>query len=142
MPEAKGYEARDVSVSGVALFGLGLAIGVCLIYLVSAGLYHFFEASHPSLGSPSRIELQPRMIAPSPRLQSNPTIDLERFRATEEVKLNGYGWIDKGAGIVRIPIKRAMDLIVQGGLPTRGPGTQNSSGKTPEDMVKERANKK
>jgi hypothetical protein len=142
MPETRGYETRDVSVSGVGWFALGLAISICLILFLSAGLYKFFRAEHPSLDSPSRINLEPRMIAPPPRLQSSPAIDLEKFRALEEAKLNSYGWIDKNAGIIRIPIDRAMDLIAERGLPTRGPGTQNSSGKTPEEMVRERANKK
>ena len=142
MSEARGYETRDVSVLGVGLFILSLALAICLICWISAGLYKLFEAAHPALGSPSRIELNPSMLAPPPRLESEPLIHLARFRAAEEAKLNSYGWIDRDSGIVRIPIERAMDLIVQRGLPTRGPGTQNSSGKTPEDMVKQRANEK
>lgn len=142
MPETRAYETRDVSVLGVGLFALGLVVSLCLIGLITAGLYQLFEAAHPLLGSPSRIEIHPRMIAPPPRLESNPAVDFEEFRAAEDAKLNSYGWVDTDAGIVRIPIERAMDLIVQRGLPTRGPGTQNSSDKTPEDMVKERANKK
>jgi hypothetical protein len=33
--------------------------------------------------------------------------------------LNSYGWVDKNAGIARIPIREAMKLTVQQGLPTR-----------------------
>jgi hypothetical protein len=139
MPESRGYETRDVSVFGVGLFALGLAIAIGLFFLIGAGLYKLFKAAHPSLGSPSRIELQPEMVAPPPRLESNPTVRLEEFRAAEETKLNSYGWIDKDAGIVRIPIERAMDLIVQRGLPTRGPGTKDSSGITPEQLQQQKA---
>ena len=37
----------------------------------------------------------------------------------EEQTLNSYGWVDQQAGVVRIPIDRAMDLLAQRGLPTR-----------------------
>ena len=36
--------------------------------------------------------------------------------------LNGYSWVDRNAGVVRIPIDEAMKLTVQRGLPAR-PGT-------------------
>jgi hypothetical protein len=139
MPEPVGYETRDVSVPGLAGFALGFAIAIFFIFLIVAGLYKLFHSRHPTFGPPSRIELKPRMLAPAPQLESNPTVDLERFRRSEEDKLNSCGWIDKNAGIIRIPIERAMDLIAQRGLPTRGPGTQNSSGKTPEDLQREKA---
>jgi hypothetical protein len=44
-------------------------------------------------------------------LQVQPQTDLERMRATEEAILNSYGWVDREAGIVRIPIDRAMEVL-------------------------------
>jgi hypothetical protein len=72
-------------------------------------------------------------------LQVNSTIDLKRYEAAEHAKLNSYGWIDKSAGIIHIPIERAMDLVSQRGLPTRGPGTQDASGITPVQMQERKA---
>src|SRR5207244_526994 len=94
---------------------------------------------HPSPDPPSRIVLQPRLLAPPPRVQTNPSAELDDFRTAEERKLNRYGWVDKQRGIVRIPIERAIDLIAQRGLPTRGSGMQDSSGKTSEQMRQEKA---
>ena len=48
-----------------------------------------------------------------PQLQVSPTLDLEKFRAREQEELNSYGWIDRHAGVVKIPIDRAMELLVQ-----------------------------
>ena len=42
---------------------------------------------------------------------------MRRFLAAEEQELNSYGWVDAGNGITRIPIDRAMDLILEQGLP-------------------------
>jgi hypothetical protein len=79
------------------------------------------------------------MIAPAPRLQPNPAIDLAQYQAAQKAKLNSYGWIDKQTGIIHIPIERAMELISRRGLPTRGPGTQNASGITPVQMQVQKA---
>jgi hypothetical protein len=47
-------------------------------------------------------------------------MDLEHLRQHEDNLLNNYGWVDPKAGVVRVPIDRAMDLVLQKGLPVRG----------------------
>jgi hypothetical protein len=47
-------------------------------------------------------------------------LDLKDYRADQERILKGYGWVDSQAGIVRIPVDRAMDLLLQKGYPVRG----------------------
>lgn len=137
--KSPGHETRDISVRVVAGFALGLALATAVIGLAVVGLYKLFETRTPSPDSPSRIALHPHMLAPAPQLQANPPEDLARFQADEERKLHAYEWIDRSRGIVRIPIERAMDLIAQRGLPTRGPGTQNASGVTAIDLQKQKA---
>jgi hypothetical protein len=41
--------------------------------------------------------------------------------AEENAALATYGWVDRDAGIVRIPIERAMELLVLRGLPPSKP---------------------
>ena len=36
-----------------------------------------------------------------------------------EQRLNNYHWVNREAGVVAIPIERAIDLLVQRGVPTR-----------------------
>lgn len=134
-----GYEPRDVNVRAVVWFAVGLVVSAIVIHLALAGLWFLFAKQHPSPDPPSRIVLQPRVLAPAPRLQANPIPEMKQFRMTEQDKLNSYGWVDKQHGIARIPIERAMDLIVERGLPTRGPGTNNSSGITPEQLQQQKA---
>lgn len=38
---------------------------------------------------------------------------LAEHRAREQSESSGYGWIDQKAGIVRLPIDRAMELVVR-----------------------------
>ena len=133
------HETRDISVRAVTWFAAGLVISGMAISLGVVELFQLFKREHPSPESPSRIVQQPHVIAPPPQLQTNPTAELEQFEAAQDAKLNSYGWIDKNGGVVRIPIQRAMDLIVERGLPTRGPGMQNASGKTPVEMQNQKA---
>lgn len=38
---------------------------------------------------------------------------LRETRLREDAALNQYGWVDREQGVVRIPIDRAMDLVLQ-----------------------------
>jgi hypothetical protein len=49
----------------------------------------------------------------------NPREDLRDLRAQENQTLNGYSWVDRNTGVVRIPIADAMKLTIQRGLPSR-----------------------
>ena len=57
----------------------------------------------------------------------NPREDLQRILAKQQQKLETYGWEDRQAGTVRIPIERAMDLLLQKGLPVANPATPGQS---------------
>ena len=57
------------------------------------------------------------VIPPSPELQTSPQEDLKAFRARQIARLHSYGWVDRDKGIVHIPIDRAMQELVQKGIP-------------------------
>src|SRR5205807_2663714 len=52
-------------------------------------------------------------LPPEPRLQAHPAYDLSRLRADEDAELEGWSWADRKAGLARIPIERAMDLLAR-----------------------------
>lgn len=74
----------------------------------------------------------------APRLQLAPDVDLQAFRAREDAELNSYGWIDRTAGVVRIPIDRAMELIAQRGLPARSETNKTELGPSSFDLQQKR----
>ena len=53
---------------------------------------------------------------PQPRLQTDPSEDLEKFLVDEDKRLNTYYWIDKEKGIVHIPIQQAMQELAEEGI--------------------------
>ena len=115
------HETSDADVKAVFAFGLGLMIvGAMILFLVwlLLGYLSRREAGSGARQFPLAAEQQTR-LPPEPRLQTNPRQDLIDLRAREDAILNTYGWVDKTRGIVRIPIREAMRLTVERGLPAR-----------------------
>ena len=56
---------------------------------------------------------------PEPRLEVVLDQVLQEVRADESAFLHSYGWVDRQAGVVRIPIDRALTLLLERGLPAR-----------------------
>jgi hypothetical protein len=132
-PRSAGHEVRDVVFRPVLTASIGLLV---LILVALGGMRVLFsylaarEAASSPPANPLAAELR-RSQPPGPRLQAAPIEDLHRFRTLENAFLNGYSWVDRDAGTVRIPIDRAMDLLVQKGLPARGSGPVSPSAREP-----------
>jgi len=115
------YEKSDVQSAKVVRAGVGiLAIVVvffALMWMLQGVLLRFEQNAqvprHPLAETLARTE------PPLPRLQPNPRADLDALRAQEKAVLETYGWIDKGRGIVRIPIEQAIEILARRGLPAR-----------------------
>ena len=58
---------------------------------------------------------------PAPRLQGDPIAEYNRLRAQQLAKLGSYAWVDRNAGVVQIPIERAIDLLAARGNDAYGP---------------------
>lgn len=121
-----GYETSDANPLGLVLFGLGIFVIIGVVMLITYGVFEHFKESQ-SLGAPASPFVNASQIPPAPRLQTEPQLDLEHLRARESTLLNSYEWVDPNAGMVRIPIDRAMDLILQKGLPVRPQAKQQNA---------------
>lgn len=117
------YERTDVSVRAVVGLFLSVLLGVGLVQLGLAELLRYFQADarrHDPQQSPL-VESGSR--PPAPRLQEHPLRDYQELVTVQEEKLGSYGWNDRRKKTVHIPITRAMDLIVERGMPaTSKPG--------------------
>jgi len=113
---AAGHEFRDVNVRALVLFGLGLAVLIGVTMLGGWWLFVHYAVHQPRAKGSAGEQVEPGPYA-EPKIQVNPSVDLEQLRTHEETVLHSYGWTDRQAGVARIPIERAMDLVVQRGLP-------------------------
>jgi hypothetical protein len=116
-----GHEESDVNVRAVLGFGAGLFVAAVVVHFMVWLLFLYFSGREAARVAP-RYPLaagQETRVPPEPRLQTNPREDMRALREREDGILNSYGWIDKTAGVVRIPIDEAIRLTVQRGLPVR-----------------------
>jgi hypothetical protein len=120
------FEHRDVNVWAIYKFGIALAVVTVLSVALLFGLFRFFLAREGGPVPKENVNVDARNLPPMPRLQSAPIQDLKDMRAAEDKILTGYGWVDQPHGVVRIPIDRAIDLMVQRGVASR-PQTEPQS---------------
>ena len=73
-----------------ALLATSLAAIMLLMWLL---LQTWLHTTVPPIGA----------VPPEPRLQSDPTAQLAAQRAREQALLDGYAWVDRNAGIARVP---------------------------------------
>ena len=117
------HETSDVNIRAIFGFGIGLAMTTVGIGFAVWLLFQYFTAREArTVFTEYPLAVQEPRQPPGPRLQTNPRQDLSDLRAREDERLNSYGWVDKNTGVVRIPIERAMQLVVERGLPTRPAG--------------------
>jgi len=114
-----GHELSDLKPGYIALFGIALTAVIVAAAVITSLLIHFKAAEHSRQETPVPRLAQEREATPGPRLQVDANKDLRQMRAGEEAVLNSYDWVDKDAGIVRIPIQRAMEILTKQGLPAR-----------------------
>ncbi len=150
------YERRDIGVAGVIYFLLGLIAAGILVHFIVTGLFAFlnkrYETEQPPV-SPliKNAQQDTRRIPaqygdnyekylkegfPAPQLETDERTQLNTIRLGEENTLSTYGWVDQKAGVVRIPIDRAMEILAQRGLPTRSGGTTTQTAQSQPESAK------
>jgi hypothetical protein len=114
-----GHEPSDVHIGGIIAVAIGMIISAVIIYAALGLFFGALQHGAEEAKGPPPPQIDTSQLPPEPRLQASPAVDLVRVQATATAQLNSYGWVDRQAGIVHIPIDQAMDLIVQRGLPAR-----------------------
>ncbi|PYR65120.1 MAG: hypothetical protein DMF88_20950 [Acidobacteria bacterium] len=123
-PPGSTYEHTDAHVGPMVKFALWLLLSAVIVHVGLAAMYWvLIRESTEKVESeqyPLRVSAPPRLPA-APRLQQFPRNELYDFRVKEEQQLHSYGWVDKNAGTVHIPIDDAMRLVLERGVLTSRP---------------------
>jgi hypothetical protein len=118
-PAGRGHEERDVPLRPLIISGVCLVVLAGLSLLAMWLLFDYFAARQMRLETGLHPLLETRQLPPEPRLQVSPQQDTREILTNERSILHSYGWVDPQAGIVRIPIGRAIELLAERGLPAR-----------------------
>ncbi|MFN7941928.1 MAG: hypothetical protein U0X73_10020 [Thermoanaerobaculia bacterium] len=117
---APGFD-EEIDVRGIVKVGMWIAAltvgSFVAMYFTYVGIVKVQSKADPK---PSPIATTLVVSPPGPRLQGSqfdpsgrqifPERELQRMRAGEEKQLHSYGWVDKSAGYVHVPIERALEL--------------------------------
>lgn len=114
------HETHDAETRYVLIFIAAIAITVAVAMWVSKGLFYYF-VNHEQAEAPAFTFPKARTLPPLPEVEPVPHVLLEKYLSEEQKELDQYGWVDRSQGIVHIPVDRAMQLVLQKGLPVRSP---------------------
>jgi hypothetical protein len=162
-PESRkvGYELTDANITDIAGFLVVMAASIAVVFVLAFGIGKLIyyglnkQDGPPNKWSqmagvkPSNMESNPQIEQqqlrslvkrfPTPRLQADDgNMEVADMHAREDIYLLHYTWVDQNKQTVRIPIQRAMQLIVQKGLPVesqKGPQEQAMFGDKPRTVT-------
>jgi hypothetical protein len=115
----RDHEVRDVQVRPIVALAIGLVMLTGVVLLLMAWLFDYFAARQARLDRPPSPLARAQEGPPAPRLEVALDQVLQETRVDEAASLHSYGWVDQQAGVVRIPIDRAMNLLIERGMPAR-----------------------
>jgi hypothetical protein len=94
-PTEQHSEADYIPVARLAGWVVGLLFALIVVVVVLVRVF----------ASTTQQEIFAKQIAPVPA-------DVSALRAKEAAELNGYGVVDKAAGLYHIPIEQAIEYLV------------------------------
>jgi hypothetical protein len=110
--KARDYHDTDIRARPLVAFVVLTTIFIVVTFFGVIVFYRFMGrdvGTQPSDGRFSDLAVLP----PEPRLQVVEKRSLEEQREMETKHLTSYGWVDKQAGVVHIPIDQALKLAAE-----------------------------
>ena len=144
-----GYDHSDLSVRGIIIFLVGVGVaGIAthlVIWAMFVGAQKFvpYETNANPMATMETMQqappLQnagPQSVArfPEPRLQTDDTADMSKFKNEEDMRLFPSQPYQTGDGAIHININDAMKLVAQRGLPTRQAGQGGQQPQAPNTV--------
>ena len=122
------FEERDIKAGTIYRYLFALGVAVVAAFLICVYILRFtlnFAASTDTPPPPSREALgkNHRTLPPEPMLQgvpgheTDPQADLRKMNREDAEANEKLEWIDKTGGIAQIPVKDAMKIVAEKGLP-------------------------
>ena len=102
--EPVGANARIIGIS-LTVFFAALMVSLILVAALSA----YFSARYRT--GPSAATPLPSNAVPP--LDARQAEELRDLRAQEQKRLSEYGWVDQDAGVARIPVSRAIEILAR-----------------------------
>ncbi|TMA30316.1 MAG: hypothetical protein E6J88_06060 [Deltaproteobacteria bacterium] len=111
-PEAQAEEG--IKWSAVLGVGIGSVIVFAISILIVLRMLHAREKALQPMGpDPMPLQMGQAEIGIVDQTPFDVTRALQNYRTDRTQRLETWGWVDRKAGTVHMPIDRAMELVVQ-----------------------------
>lgn len=101
--------SNDLDLRGVAIGAISIFV---MIVLSCIAAWFAWQAWKPD-GAGDGPDRPGNLETAGPRLEPAPRLDREAYFAEKNRELHAWQWVDRKAGIARIPIEDAMDILVR-----------------------------
>lgn len=115
----RDYADKDIPIGTILLGGLYITIFTILSFVGMRFLFLHFKASNEKSQKAVSAYASQRSLPAEPRLQVDEPRTWQHQLAIEKAQTEEYAWVDQNAGVVRIPVERAMEVVAGKGLPAR-----------------------
>jgi hypothetical protein len=114
-------ESDGVNYRGIVVFVAILAVTTFICQGIVVGMFKYFDKQAVDTGAKRAVMSAPAgTMPPPPNLLTNEPLNLKNFHEHEAEVMETYAWQDKNAGVVRIPVDRAKELLLERGFPVAG----------------------
>ncbi|MCS6772003.1 MAG: hypothetical protein NZ740_08265 [Kiritimatiellae bacterium] len=119
-PSGPDYADRDIPSRAILRFVGFVGLFTVGTLLLLRGIFVAFD-KRSDLADRAVVDFvrQHRVLPPEPRLQVDEPATWAQEYARQRASISEYAWVDERAGIVRIPVERAMEILAERGLPAR-----------------------
>lgn len=102
----------QVNVRLVAMFGVGLVVLIVVSMWLMFSMLNWLGYASPRI-QPVTVERDEQVTRPRVQLNPNQPVALKDYMKEQHELLNSYGWVNEQQDLGRIPIDRAMQLVVE-----------------------------
>jgi hypothetical protein len=112
------WQDKDIRISGIIVSVAIVLVTTALTFVAMKIMMNAYKEWDVKRGEQVVSPLaRDRTLPPGPRLQVYPRDELAEHRRTEQERLAHYEWIDPNFGLAKIPIDRAVEIVVESGVP-------------------------
>ncbi|GAO02019.1 hypothetical protein [Anaeromyxobacter sp. PSR-1] len=129
---AHGVRSEEDRIDTGKIIAVGVAALVVFFIGSYAAIAYLQDLRASREGPPIPPEIGQNKIGMVEQQLFELSVRGERDRTARRQRLASYGWVDRGAGVVHLPIDRAMDLVAQGIRPMPAPPVEPVPSQAPD----------
>jgi hypothetical protein len=112
MNDPVGHEKTDVRAKPLILWGLLLVFFCVACFAIVLVMFNVLDGLWSTHGPREHRLATAQRPSGQPLIQVNEAEDLADFRARQKQITSTYGWVDRQAGVARIPVEKAKELLL------------------------------